>query len=164
MAYTKTNWENSPSTNTPINNDNLNKIENGIYENSLKADQVGTLTNLETTAKTDLVSAINENTENISKIGKLLWSGSFTSGSITVPEYSNYGVFIFILNIDGAVVACIGTQSYGLGGVGVYSTYTSQVFSYRVGVEGNTLIINNENKGGSNGSQNVPITQIYGLL
>ena len=30
MAYTPTNWENLPSTNTPINETNLNKIETGI--------------------------------------------------------------------------------------------------------------------------------------
>lgn len=30
MAYNKTIWENLPSTNTPINKNNLNKMENGI--------------------------------------------------------------------------------------------------------------------------------------
>jgi hypothetical protein len=60
MAYTKTVWENSPSTNTPISNTNLNKIEQGIYQNSLKADQVGDLSTLTTTSKTTLVDAINE--------------------------------------------------------------------------------------------------------
>lgn len=30
MAYTKTNWENFPSANTPINAENLNKMEEGI--------------------------------------------------------------------------------------------------------------------------------------
>lgn len=32
MAYTKTVWENLPSTNTPINANNLNKIEDGIED------------------------------------------------------------------------------------------------------------------------------------
>lgn len=32
MAYTKTNWEDSPSTNTPINAANLNKMERGIFD------------------------------------------------------------------------------------------------------------------------------------
>lgn len=32
MAYTKTVWENLPSTNTPINATNLNKMEQGIYD------------------------------------------------------------------------------------------------------------------------------------
>lgn len=30
MAYIPTNWENSPSTNTPLNADNLNKLEQGV--------------------------------------------------------------------------------------------------------------------------------------
>lgn len=30
MSYTKTNWENLPSTNTPLNANNLNKIENEL--------------------------------------------------------------------------------------------------------------------------------------
>lgn len=35
MAYTKTNWEDAPSTATPLCAESLNKIENGIYENSI---------------------------------------------------------------------------------------------------------------------------------
>ena len=35
MAYTKTNWEDAPSTATPLCAENLNKIEKGIYENSI---------------------------------------------------------------------------------------------------------------------------------
>jgi hypothetical protein len=35
MAYTKTYWEDAPSTATPLCAENLNKIENGIYENSI---------------------------------------------------------------------------------------------------------------------------------
>lgn len=60
MAYNKTTWENAPSTNTPINASNLNKIEEGIYQNSLKADQVGDITNLKTDNKQNLVNSINE--------------------------------------------------------------------------------------------------------
>ena len=47
MAYTKTNWEDAPSTATPLCAENLNKIENGIYENSidlaLAGDNINTL-------------------------------------------------------------------------------------------------------------------------
>lgn len=32
MSYIKTNWQNSPSTNTPINAANLNHMEQGIYD------------------------------------------------------------------------------------------------------------------------------------
>ena len=37
MAYSKTQWVNNT---TPINDTNLNKIEQGIYDNSLIADAV----------------------------------------------------------------------------------------------------------------------------
>ena len=51
MAYTKTNWENSPSTNTPINATNLNKIENELQfldvatTYSLNETRIGTWAN-----------------------------------------------------------------------------------------------------------------------
>ena len=59
MAYNKTTWENAPSTNSPISANNLNKIENGIYNNSLKADQIGDLSQLETSEKSTIVGSIN---------------------------------------------------------------------------------------------------------
>lgn len=40
MAYNKTNWEDAPSTNTPINANNLNKMEQGIYENSVSLENL----------------------------------------------------------------------------------------------------------------------------
>lgn len=33
MAYERVNWENLPSTNTPVNADNLNKMDEGIANN-----------------------------------------------------------------------------------------------------------------------------------
>lgn len=60
MAYTKTNWSNVPSTSSPFTADNMNKIEQGIYNNSLVADTIGDITELDTTDKTSVVNAINE--------------------------------------------------------------------------------------------------------
>lgn len=57
MAYTKTVWEDLPSTNTPINATNLNNIESGVYTNDTN---IGDLSNLNTTDKSNLVGAINE--------------------------------------------------------------------------------------------------------
>lgn len=68
MAYIKTEWENSPSTKTPINANNLNKIENGIYMNSVN---IGELTDLNTETKETLVGAINENNEKIGNLNSL---------------------------------------------------------------------------------------------
>lgn len=38
MTYARVNWEDLPSTNTPINATNLNKMDKGIYDNSLAID------------------------------------------------------------------------------------------------------------------------------
>lgn len=54
-TYTKTTWlDNNPPD---IDDTNLNKIEQGIYDAHV---EIGDLTSLTTTVKTDLVSAINE--------------------------------------------------------------------------------------------------------
>ena len=55
MAYTKTNWEDAPSTATPLCAENLNKIENGIYENSIDIAIAGGNIN----TLTDRITAIN---------------------------------------------------------------------------------------------------------
>lgn len=94
MAYNKTNWEAAPSTNTPINPTNLNKIEQGIYDNSLGVENIGNLSNLETTAKTNLVAAINEVKNDLS--GILLWENSnpissFSAQNITLSS-NNYDI------------------------------------------------------------------------
>lgn len=61
MAYTKTNWINDSVP--AINAGNLNKIEQGIYDNSIateeNTDNIGDLDNLTTQNKSDLVNAIN---------------------------------------------------------------------------------------------------------
>ena len=62
MAYIKTTYVNGSSP--YINATNLNKAEQGIYDNDARsttnATNIGTLSNLTTTSKTNLVSAINE--------------------------------------------------------------------------------------------------------
>lgn len=97
MAYNKTTWENAPSTNTPINANNLNKIEEGIYQNSVKADQVGNLSELETIDKTNLVSAINEVNGKLSKI-ETIYSGSVSSGTDTLNKsIENYDFLLVVV-------------------------------------------------------------------
>ena len=55
MAYNKTLWQNNSLP--AINAGNLNKIEQGIYE---AHNNIGDLSNLDTTNKDNLVEAINE--------------------------------------------------------------------------------------------------------
>lgn len=98
MAYTRVNWQNSPSHATPLSAENLNVMDEGIYDldaavteatgdisdlettvsehttdiGSLETN-VGDLSGLETTAKTDLVSAINELNSNTHITGTVLY-------------------------------------------------------------------------------------------
>lgn len=109
---------------------------------------------------TDNKSNINELDDKIKNIGKLLWKGSFTSGSITIDGISGYK---FIM-VDVGGCWCIGNLNYGGGSVGAYGSYSATEYTYRFGVDGDTLIINNENRGGSNGSANQPIREIYGIF
>jgi hypothetical protein len=89
MAYIKTEWENSPSTKTPINANNLNKIENGIYTNSIN---IGELTDLNTETKESLVEAINEtNTKNCLTIKR-------TENTLDVTAWQGYDVSFPIIS------------------------------------------------------------------
>lgn len=65
MSYTKQTWEDLPSLNTPITANRLNHMEDGINIVNTLEDKIGTLTELETTNKTNLVDAINENVDSI---------------------------------------------------------------------------------------------------
>ena len=40
MAYTKINWENAPSKKTPINDTNLNHMDNGIANNDAEITEL----------------------------------------------------------------------------------------------------------------------------
>ena len=89
MAYIKTEWENSPSTKTPINANNLNKIENGIYTNSVN---IGVLTDLNTETKENLVEAINEtNTKNCLTLKR-------TEDTLDVTAWQSYDVSFPIIS------------------------------------------------------------------
>lgn len=108
----------------------------------------------------EIKTAHNDTDNNVNRIGKLLWEGSFTSGSITIDGLSDYTIIIAI--VGGAT--CIGGLNYGSGGAGGYGSYTTSIYNYRFGVNSNTLTIDNINRGGSDGTQNVAVTKIYGLF
>ncbi len=134
MAYNKTNWENSPSTSTPINANNLNKIEEGIYQNSLKADQVGDLSELETVDKTSTVNAINEV---ISTLGIVDISNEFTS-NFNIQEL----VAIYIPKLKVVIMNFYVTGLTGSGETTILSSnnYNPNMTSYDAfyGVAGST--------------------------
>lgn len=78
-------------------------------------------------AVADTYTELNGKLNSLSTIGKKLWSGSFTEGTITVPGLSKYK--IFIMSVGGVV--CIGNISYGIGGAVGYGIFTIQAYGYR---------------------------------
>ncbi len=90
-----------------------------------------------------------------------LWSGNFTKGSITVGNLSNY--MLIVVELEGGVI-CIGSQTYGIGGVAGYGSYTINNYAYRFLASGNTLTIDNHNCGGTDGTKNIPVISIYGVV
>jgi hypothetical protein len=99
-------------------------------------------------------------TEN--RIGKLLWEGSFTSGSITVPGISDYVVVAMI--VGG--VTCLGSQLYGGCSFTRYNSLAIDSYGYRFtySAANDRLTIDSVNKGGTSGTASQPITKIYGVF
>lgn len=100
---------------------------------------------------------------------KLLWSGSFSSGSITVPGYSEYELFVFSSSASEGVFI-IGSYWAGIGGYSLYGSNYIAVMGYRFGVDGNTLTIDSYNKGitswdpSTGATATFATTKIYGLV
>ena len=102
---------------------------------------------------------------------KLLWSGSWSSGSITVDGFSSYKLFL-LQTADGDAALCwvdfgllLGGELYPLTGDG-----GQMIYSIRAGVNGNTLSMQNSyailrplsNING--GKYERTVKTIYGLL
>jgi hypothetical protein len=101
MAYTRVNWKDLPSTDTPINAENLNKMDEEIYNNS---SNIGDLTSLNTINKNNLVYAINEvNKMNLMPPGSNI--EEFKAWLITsaAPNAN----FMCFLNFNGAVSSAL---------------------------------------------------------
>lgn len=133
MAYIKTEWENSPSTKTPINANNLNKIENGIYTNSVN---IGELADLTTTNKNSTVEAINETYNRINKVNTA--KGDNVDDAILIAEITFTGGYqrqalVFATTLVGYTDA---TES-GIYNVGLASRDTASVHSVSYNVMGN---------------------------
>lgn len=94
MAYTKTTWQDLPNTTTPVNATNLNKIENGIeaIDNDVSTinNNIGDLTDLETSDTSSLVSAVN------SLRPIVLFEGASTNTTINLSDNVNNYTFIII--------------------------------------------------------------------
>jgi hypothetical protein len=113
MAYIKTTWENEPNESTPLNASNLNKIEEGIYQNS---QDIGDIGELNTSDKTSLVGAINElkggeiySTSEV-KTNKVWIDGKTIYRKVYTGTTTSSGVFTVVTDtFDGTVIRFDGT-------------------------------------------------------
>lgn len=134
-------------------------VVNYIIKASAVTPTTATVVDTYSESTTDAYSANFVNGE-IEKIGKLLWSGNFTSGSITVPGLNDYNCIA--VSVGG--VLCIGNKNYGGNNYVSYGALTISNMAYRVNTTGDTMEINSYDKGGSNGTAQQPITAIYGIF
>lgn len=79
-----------------------------------------------------------------------------------MPGLAEY--VVFIVRVGGVV--CIGNINYGVGGCVTYGGHAISMHGYRFtpDMSKETLTIDSLNTGGSDGSKNVEVTAIYGLI
>lgn len=100
--------------------------------------------------------------EKINHIGKELWSGTFTTGTLNVPEISNYTMIcVFAGNL-----LMVGNQSYGGMVFRAWRSATTIAYGYRYTYDATneTLTTDNDNQGATDGSNNIAITRIIGIF
>lgn len=100
--------------------------------------------------------------EKIATIGKLLWTGNFATGSITVPDISKYT--LIAINVAG--VLCLGNQQYGGCVFTKYHTLETTAYGYRYTYDSTneTLTVDDLNTGATDGTNRQTVTEIYGIF
>ena len=134
MAYQKQIWENLPSTNTPVNADRLNHMEDGIYDASTQ------IVNAHSTSTDKAYSAnyINDLVTNYN--GVILWANQnptadFASQNITLSS-SNYDMLEWCFRDVGSSYFFTTKTLKGYGGqvsydsAGVSARHWIRRFSY----------------------------------
>lgn len=133
------------------------EVDNWIIKAYQSIGVVGKVVNTKTNSDNDTYSC-----NYINKIGKSLWQGTFDSGSIEIAGLSKYTI-IGVYTSDS--VLCIGTKSYGSGGFLEYGSSSNISFNaYRFNASGDTLTIDTNNTGATNGKQHIKVLQIWGLF
>lgn len=92
MSYTRVNWENLPSTNTPVNAENLNKMDAGIA--SLDTHMTNAETNIEQISGRLENYLVNINPGEF--LRKPLPIGAIIYCHATAPNFEKYRVFGYV--------------------------------------------------------------------
>lgn len=124
---------------TAVSSNNLNEMQNIINDNI--TDSIDTA---------------------MSKIGKTLWEGTFSTGTLQIPNLSDYTMIcIFVGN-----VMMMGNQYYGGTSFRAYRSTSVNHYVYRFSYdsENNSLITTTDNPGASDGTNQLTITKIVGVF
>ena len=157
VIATQVSSTNAAGGDSPHNNIQPTEVDNWIIKAYQSIGVVGKVVNTKTNSANDTYSC-----NYINKIGKILWSGTFDSGSIEVVGISKYTI-IGVYTSES--VLCIGTKSYGSGGFLEYGSSSNISFNaYRFNASGDTLTIDTNNTGATNGNQHIKVLQIWGLF
>lgn len=139
MIYNRTTWENSPSTNTPINAQNLNKIEQGITDAANEINTLSHMVNVGPEVEED--SRINfiksKNLFDKNNVNKLV--GYFNEGTPTITSNEFNRTLYLPCNGNTTYTITIpdGTGAYAIG----YTTTTPTIGSSVSGVSNNNKTI-----------------------
>lgn len=87
MAYTKINWENAPSKKTPINDTNLNHMDDGIYNNDAEITQIKSdLTEFQSATNTDIAGLFSTTNDLLNRIIDLESKAASAASSISTLQ------------------------------------------------------------------------------
>jgi hypothetical protein len=105
---------------------------------------------------------VNGVQDNLNKIGKTLWEGSFSTGTLSVPGISAYS--IIIIYVGG--LAMIGNQSYGGAVFRAWrsTTHTSYAYRFNYNSTNESISTSTDNPGASDGTNQLTITKIIGVF
>lgn len=136
-------------------------IQNITYGDKVDLDtsQVADINKVSASDLNAIKQVVNNNAN---FIGKTLWEGSFSTGTLSVPGISDYS--IIVVYVGG--VAMIGNQNYGGTIFRTYNNITHSSYAYRFTYSSanETLTTSTENPGTSDGTNQLTITKIVGVF
>lgn len=110
----------------------------------------------------EIKSVVNNNATILGNMGKVLWTGSFQTGNITVPNLSDYTMIAVYVNN----VMMLGNQYYGGCSFTAYAGLTLNHYGYRYTYDSanNKLTVDANNTGATDGTNRQTITKIVGIF
>lgn len=110
----------------------------------------------------EIKSVVNNNANDLGRIGTTLWEGSFTTGNLNVPDISKYTMII----IQVGALLMFGNQRYGGTTFRTYrnTTHSSYAYRFTYSAENETISTDTDNPGASDGTNQLTITKIIGVF